>query len=230
MSGELQPITTYASGSVGDTVHSRNAHGPYTRARATPTNPNTNRQVRARRRWAEVAHRWCTVLTNAQRTGWNEYARDRFASSDRPRVQMLSGQQEYQRANYSRQYRMLGFVDDAPLTFRQPQWNVPWDVTNPAGGYVFFRINTADEWANTDLSGMILFCSAVYGSTINFFNGPWRRAKIVRGYEATPPAEYNWFADPWGTATGARRWLRTYVFTGDGRVSESRRQPFDDNT
>lgn len=61
------------SGSKGNTTFSRNKGGPYARSRATPTNPNTNRQQASRSVFGTQASAW-NALTQAQRDQWDTYA------------------------------------------------------------------------------------------------------------------------------------------------------------
>lgn len=61
------------SGSKGNTTYSRNKGGAYARGRATPTNPNTNRQQAARSVFGSRASAWNT-LTSIQRAQWDTYA------------------------------------------------------------------------------------------------------------------------------------------------------------
>ncbi|MCK5603745.1 hypothetical protein KAR91_17795 [Candidatus Pacearchaeota archaeon] len=61
------------SGSKGNTTFSRNKGGAYARSRATPTNPNTNRQQAARSVFGSRASAWNT-LTEVQRAQWDTYA------------------------------------------------------------------------------------------------------------------------------------------------------------
>lgn len=229
MPGELSPLITYASGSAGDVVASRNQHGPYLRARTTPTDPSTPRQDRVRFRWALVADRWVRILTSDQRKLWNDYAAQRVVHSSRLRETRLSGQQAYQRANYSRVTRALGFVDEPPTTYADPIWTTPFDVIDTRGGVILFSIDNTDEWANTDLSALVTFVSNGRPSTVNFHKTPFRRARVIRGFEATPPAVTHAMPDPWGNPGADRRWFRTLVFLGDGRVSSPRILPFDSN-
>jgi len=61
------------SGSKGNTTFSRNKGGAYARSRATPTNPNTNRQQASRTVFGTQASAW-NELTQTQRDQWDGYA------------------------------------------------------------------------------------------------------------------------------------------------------------
>jgi hypothetical protein len=229
MSQILQPLTSYASGSVGDTVFARNQHGPYTRARTVPTNPNTPRQRRARRRWGEIAWRWHSILTPLERDSWTDYAAHRVVRSVSLRPTRLTGQQAHQRANVARQVGAFGWIRSAPSIYRDPQWTRPTAVTGGGSGFVLFTIDPTDEWATQNNAALVVFVGDGRPSTINFFKAPFRRAGLVRGFAVTPPAATQFVLDPWGIVPANRRWFRSYAFLADGRVSPARIQPWDDN-
>jgi len=60
-------------GSMAGTTASRNKGGNYLRARATPTNPNSEAQQRSRQAFADAVQAW-DALTNDQRSAWAGYA------------------------------------------------------------------------------------------------------------------------------------------------------------
>ena len=64
---------TDARGSIAGNTFSRNHFGAFVRARVTPTNPNTDRQVHVRASLAFLSARWSNTLTLAQRTAWELY-------------------------------------------------------------------------------------------------------------------------------------------------------------
>jgi hypothetical protein len=133
------------------------------------------------------------------------------------------------RVNMPRAGTGLGFRDEPPTLFNQSAWTTPFNVTNAGAGFVLFQIDPADEWATTNMAGMWVFVSDGRPSSVNFYKAPFRRAKLVRGFSVNPPAATQFLLDPWGMVSAERRWLRSYVLLGDGRVSSARIQPLDDN-
>lgn len=229
MTAPLAPIVAHVSGSIGDTVYSHNQHGPYTRARTTPFDPNTQRLMTSRRNWGRTIMRWGTWLTPAQRHGWCEYAAREIEFSPSPRRVAMSGQQAFVRANMARVGSPLGWRHDPPTRFDQTLWAAPFTTFSQGLGFVLFSIDNTDEWANTDFAGMWVFVSDRRPSTVNFYKAPFRRAKLVRGFAASPPGTTQWLSDPWGATGRAQRWLRSYVVLGDGRVASPRILPLEDN-
>jgi len=64
-----------ARGAQGLIVFPRNRHGLYTRARVSPLNPNTARQIQVRTWTANSTAAWSNSLSPAQRQKWNEYGK-----------------------------------------------------------------------------------------------------------------------------------------------------------
>ncbi len=86
-------------GSEAGTTWSRNRGGSYSRQRVTPINPQTPAQLAMRTRLSSLATQWGTILTEAQRTAWEEFAQS-FPITDRlGQVIILSGIQMYIRLN-----------------------------------------------------------------------------------------------------------------------------------
>lgn len=68
------PIFGEMRGKLGGSVFSRNKGGPYVRAHAIPTNPNTARQQVVRNWVGYLASYWASTLSAAERAGWVEWA------------------------------------------------------------------------------------------------------------------------------------------------------------
>lgn len=112
----ISHIFAAASGSMGGTVFSHNRGGAYTRARTTPTNPNTTAQQSARSGFAGLLDRWGNELTEAQRAAWRVYAMDTPVKNALGQDKKLTGQQAYLKGNYTRWQYGEGQIDDAPPT------------------------------------------------------------------------------------------------------------------
>jgi hypothetical protein len=63
-----------ARNSIGDIVFSRSRYGAYARARTSPTNPNSAKQIAVRDRFATINAGWST-LTEPQRKSWIDGAK-----------------------------------------------------------------------------------------------------------------------------------------------------------
>lgn len=221
MSQELQPLTSLASGSVGATVFARNQHGPYTRDRTVPTDPNTIRQQRGRTHWRLLVQRWAAGLTDAQRRGWHDYAEAIHSYSRTPRATHLSGQQAFLRNNAPRQITALGVVHDAPTVFTDPLVQPVGVNALVAVGFVSVSFDNTDTWADNPAGALFVYVSPEQTPGTNFYKGPFRRAGLVRGTVGPPPVSPRSMPDPWGITTSFNRWARTRAVTADGRVSPS---------
>src|SRR5574339_55681 len=96
-------LITAASGSLNGVVFSHNRGGPYTRARVTPTFPNTTEQQGINGALSYVSALW-PFLSQAQRTAWSVYSkahpRRTVLGDERP----IGGRQEFCRTNVIRRY------------------------------------------------------------------------------------------------------------------------------
>lgn len=88
------------SGSVGNTVYSRNKGGSYVRTRAIPTNPNTARQQTVRTQFQSLSSNWST-LTVAQRALWEAYAEAHPVPNRLGQMIVLSGLAMFLRLNFN---------------------------------------------------------------------------------------------------------------------------------
>jgi hypothetical protein len=227
---ELPALIGTVNGSVGDTVFTRNQYGPYSRARTTPTNPNTALQASVRRRWAQVIFRWQRQLSDAQRQAWREYAAQLVIGSDRPRPQRLTGQQVFQRFNYARRDQTLGFINDPPTIKTMPPV-VPASCDDLGGlGTILYAYDNSGDWGVETGGALILYVSAPFNAGTRFCKGPFRFAEAKHGFPTGPPSSPDPTVDPWGTPGPANRWAKTRIVRADGRVSAPVITPFATNT
>lgn len=215
----LDEITSIRSGSIGNVVHSRNPHGPYTRARTTPANPQTSRQTRVRRALETASDLWRDTLTAAQRRSWDDYA-GRVTLLDRlGNHRHLDGRQMFIRCNSGRTRVFMGVVLDAPAgsslgTFTQPAYN---DLAG--AGFISVSFDVNQPWVGEDNSWLIIYVSDEHTTNTNFFAGPYRFAGAIRGNSVAPPTSPANIGDPWLPQTFGRRWGRARVAFEDGRLS-----------
>jgi hypothetical protein len=225
MPDQLLPVT-FASGSAGDTVYSRNASGAYTRPRVTPIDPNTSRMQRVRSRWANITAMWAGTLTGDQRALWNEYGSVRVRKREDGRIVQLSGQQWFMHVNQSRQVVALGTILTPPTTLTAPAWQLPGVNNFIAAGAVTVQFDNTEAWANEAGGALIVFVGMDQPTSHTFFAGPWRRAGFILGNPGVPPISPRNLSDPFVPTTAFNRWFRAYVIQADGRVATPRRGQF----
>ena len=99
------------SGSLAGQTSSRNRYGQYRRTRAQPVNPGTITQENARAFLAQVSASW-KQLTNTQRNGWEECAREYPIIDSLGQSTVLTGSAMFVRANTARLRASLPIIPD----------------------------------------------------------------------------------------------------------------------
>lgn len=110
------------SGSINGTTHSHNRGGAYMRNRSIPTNPSSSFQVAVRNRLTTFSQGW-RVLTQAQRTAWNNAVQNFATTNVLGDLRNPTGKNLYTRLNIN--LAIVGSADiDTPP--------VPSGVSSPA--------------------------------------------------------------------------------------------------
>lgn len=226
----LETLTVSRSGSLGDTVHSHNGSGPYTRPRTVPNDPVTFRQTRVRARLRVVSRFWANNLTPAERQSWTDLATRLVFPNKIRSAQTFNGQTLFIRNNAGRPLTGFNIIRQAPTAASNGIYTLP-ELNDLGGlGTVIVTINTADAWVTEDNAFLAVYVSDRRIPTINFFKGPFRFAGAVAGSSTAPPGAINPFDDPWGSAPKDRRTARTRVAFADGRLTKATLRRFRDST
>ena len=98
-------MTGAISGSLGSTVFSHNAGGPYMRLRAIPKNNKTLRQRLIRANVAALSQNWQLIAANAK-ASWNTWAQTNPVTNTLGSKTLLTGHQAYISCNL--RLRMIG--------------------------------------------------------------------------------------------------------------------------
>lgn len=207
-------------GSIGGATFSRNRSGAYIRKRATPINPNTERQADARNRMTDLSIRWTLTLTQAQRDAWDEYAANVPSSNKLGDAINLTGQNWYVASNALRLQAGLARVDAAPIVFQRaltPEGFAP--TASEATQLLSIAFDTGEDWVSQDGAAMIVFMGLPQNAGRNFFNGPYRYAGAVLGDSGAPPASPQTIAVPFPVAEGQKIWCQGLVMLADGSYS-----------
>lgn len=205
------------SGSVGGLTYSRNRGGQYTRRRAIPSNPSSERQGIARENLAAAVSAWTNDLTSAERTAWASYAQSTpFVDSLGQQI-ILSGQQMYVRTYTSRIIAGLDPVNTAPTMSglgNTPQW-----VTDPtidaSGSTVVGQVNVEGVTVTDNLA---MYMSRPVPASRTPAHEP-RRFTNVAAAVLIPP---NWsvnFVTPYAYTAGQSVRTTVIILWADGRVS-----------
>lgn len=231
ISHDVAPLVTRASGAAGNVVFSRNRHGPYSRARTIPTDPNTALQVVIRNAMSELTVRWRDVLTAAQRAAWDLYALNVLLPNRLGRRTNVSGLAMYVRSNVPRiqtTAAALPRLDTAPASFNLPSFTpITRVVLNVVDNTVHPFFAPDDGWANVVGAGLIFWISAPQPTTVNFFKGPFRFAGTILGNVGFNPASPGTVALPVPAGVADRVFVRYRLTSLDGRLSSDNRLPAD---
>jgi len=223
-------LLTASSGSAGDTVFSRNQHGPYTRPRTAPIDPGSARQLAVRAALSQCVTAWNTTLTQAEREAWDRYALACLQSSPLGRRTNVGGLDMYVRSNVPRIQAAevtLPRVDVAPWLFDlgsfTPLNRVVLNVIDDTLHPVF---DDTDPWVTEAGAAMLFYLSALQPLTRNFWAGPYRFLGSLLGSDPTLSSPAT-FSLPVPAGIPARAFVRGRVTRSDGRLSHSFRLPAD---
>jgi hypothetical protein len=120
------------SGSVAGTTSSRNRFGQYRRSRATPVNPNSEKQQEARTRLTSFSIAWRS-LTDAQREAWKSYSLEHPVTDSLGQSNVLTGFQQYVGVNSSLAQAGYTAVTDPPVSAAPDAPVIVVGVTTAAG-------------------------------------------------------------------------------------------------
>jgi len=212
---------TDARGSVGGVTFSRNSFGPYQRARVTPVNPQTARQVLVRSSIAFLSNRWANTLTAAQRTAWGLYASSVAMQDSLGATIYLSGYNHYIRSNTIRKMLALPVIDAGPTIFEIPAQDPTYAITaSEATQMLTSTFDVTMDWALEDGGYIVFFAGKPQNAQRNFFDGPWRQFGWVIGVDPGGPASPDVTVSPYAISEGQRQWGYARILRADGRLSE----------
>ncbi len=213
-------LATELSGSLGGITASRNAGGPYFRARVTPVNPGSVFQAAVRGFVASLTSGWNSLLTPGQRDGWNTYALNVQIPDAFGDPRNVSGIAMYVRSNVPRLQAGLPRVDDGPAVFNLGPFTNPGFETFVAAANTFdVTFTDTDAWANEDNAAMIILASRPQNPSVNFFKGPYRFAGLVAGASVLAPTSPETISAPFNIEVGQRIFVQARVSRADGRLA-----------
>lgn len=224
-------LLTASSGSVGDTVFSRNQHGPYSKPRVSPNDPGSAQQLAVRAALSQCVTAWNSTLTQAEREGWATLSLALRTTNGLGVSRNAGGLPTYIRANVPRIQAAevsLPRVDVAPSLFDLGPFTLPSPILLDAAAdklQVFFT--EADAWTTEDGAAMLFWASRPMSTAVNFHKGPYRYAACILGDSVAPPTSPASIDLPFPAATGDRIFIRGRVTRTNARLSRSFRLPVD---
>jgi hypothetical protein len=208
-----------ASGSLAGSVFSHNKGGMYTRNRSIPTNPSSAQQQVVRNAVGQLAARWGSILTVAQRSAWQVYADNVPLVDTLGDSRAVTGQNQYVRSNVPRiQAGLAGFLDAAPTNYNLGSFTTPVVTFTASTDLASIAFTNTDPWASAVGGYMLWWFSRPQSPAINFFKNPFRFAGMISG-AASPPASPQTIALPYPIVAGQKVFGYCRVIQVDGRVS-----------
>jgi hypothetical protein len=211
------PVYSQASRSIAGITYSHNRGGMYTRARAIPTNPNTPQQQAVKAIMAQVSARYITVLTAAQRIGWEEYNSNVPIIDSLGEPRNIGAIAHFNRCNVPRLQAGIAVLDDAPVVYDLGTFTPP---TLAASTHPTLKVGftNTDGWAIAVGGFLLCLISRDNNTTINFFKGPFQFSGKIAGLVIPPTSPAN-MTSPFATATGRRVFAQLRFIQVDGRIS-----------
>ncbi|MEA3368049.1 MAG: hypothetical protein U9R68_08050 [Planctomycetota bacterium] len=216
------------SGRAGGTVYAHNRGGPYIRSASIPVNPQTSLQNAVRGYLTSLANAWHSVLTQAQRDAWDQYAANVPVTNRLGMLIYLTGQNQYIRSNVPRLQAGLPVVDDGITNYEEAPGMV--DLTGTASEatqLVTVSWGGWQTWESQDDAAMLVKLGIPQNQSRKFFGGPWRYADAILGDSTTPassPAILT--SSPYIFVEGHRLWIEARVTMPDGRLGTAQRHDF----
>jgi hypothetical protein len=141
---------TAMRGSAGGNTFSLGPYGPYMKAKATPTNPRTQRQIETRGVFADLAREY-TQLPPGLKTAWKNWASQHPFTNELGQAQVYSAINAYIKVN-GVLINMLEDGRDTPPPERVvPAWLYTNSVANAGASTLTVNVGTDPFPANTKL-------------------------------------------------------------------------------
>lgn len=212
-------LVTAASGSIRGCTFSRNRTGAYIRGRVVPVNPGSIYQQTVRGYLATLVARWTSVLTPAERSGWDTWALNTPQPDSINGTHVITGQNAYIKANALRMQAGQAILDDAPTLYASAVLTPPvLTIADTSDQELTVTFNIADEWA-VDVDGSLLvYMGRPQNPSVNFYKGPYRFLANLDG-SASPLTSPHVFPANLTFALGQRVPVAFRAIAPDGRIS-----------
>lgn len=185
------PIIGEARGKTGDKIFSRNNAGPYVKAFAIPTNPNTTLQQQVRQAYIESSPAW-QALTDAERLQWDVAAREYNAQRALSRGRPISGWNLFQK-----QYVMFVYYGYGSGTLPAPKRAIPTvQISADADAFsnVFNVTIDTDAWLDTSFIAVVNISGPLSAGRKNVQQGLMSKfiSNAMYGFSSTYDMRFEW--------------------------------------
>lgn len=217
---KLGDVVGTASGSLRSNVYSHNRFGAYIRNRTIPVNPSSTRQTTVRAFMQTLINLWVTTLTQPQKDQWAAYGANVPVINRLGDPIYLTGLNHYLRSNCPRLLAGLDRVDAGPVEFSLPEADNAAACSYTADDQ---KVSVAftDTLALYDEDGaaILVYTGIPVGTSINFFNGPFRFADSVDGDGVSPPSSPTEIDSPFTIQEAQKVFHQFRITMADGRLS-----------
>lgn len=212
-------IVTAASGSVGGCVYSRNKFGSYIRNRSLPVNTNSTQQTAVRSALTTLVVRWTSILTSAQRSGWETWAANTPQTDSIGQTYNMTGQNAFISMNTMRIQVGLTVIDVAPIIFAGASLTPTGPVSATAAtSIISMSYNNADVWATAVGGALAIYVGRPQNPSKLFFDGPYRFMGRING-AVVPPTSPSPITSTFAFAVGQRIHIRARAMNANGQIS-----------
>lgn len=217
-------LVTDARGSMAGNTHARNRFGNYIRARTTPVNPRSSRQMAARVAIMMLAEQWReSPMTDVIRGAWETYAGSVDWNNKLGETVTLTGFNHFIRSNAALIRAGATIVTAGPTDLGLPAGDPAFAISNAsaAGNDFDMAFDDGFDWCDEDDGYLILDIGQPQNATRNYFNGPWRFNFAHRGNLAAPPVspQVGVPSAAWTLIEGQKLWARASIIREDARMS-----------
>lgn len=216
---KLGAMVAAVSGSIGGVTFGRNRGGQYVRNRTPPLNPNSPRQATVRALLADLSNKWSTLLTDVQRTAWDNYAANVPINNALGEPRNVTGLNMYVRGNSMLLQTGGVRVDDGPTNLTQGPTYIPTMSLTVAGQDLTIDAIPGSDIVNENV-GMLTQMGVPQQAGVNFFKNPFQLAD-GRQLTLAPDVPFTIDPLPFPFVAGQAVFIRTRFVTVDGRVGNS---------
>ncbi len=211
---------TDARGSIAGNTFSRNHYGAYIRARTTPTNPKTAKQVAVRAAVAFLSDMWGNTLTAPQRAAWDLYGSNVAMTDKLGATMYLTGYNHFIRSNLLIKLAGAVIVVAGPVLFEIPAQDPTLSVIfDEAGQKMNVTFDNTMDWAVESGAFMTFFQGKPQNAQRTYFDGPYRRTGVVWGVDPAGAVSPKEEAVQFAVAEGQHCWMYARITRADGRLS-----------